>query len=69
MSLHDLAEWLGVGRSTLQGYISEILTSEPAYWTGHCLIVLWRARCGGQLDAVPLCDVQPSVSRMLQAMR
>lgn len=69
MSLHNLAEWLGVGKSTLQGYVSEDLASEPAFWTGHCLIVLWRTRCGGQLDAVPLCEVPLSVSRMLRAMQ
>lgn len=68
MSLQDVADWLDIGKSTLQGYINEDIPSEPAYWTGHCLIVLWRFRCGGQLDAVPLCDVSPSVSRMLRQM-
>lgn len=69
MSLPEVAGWLGVGKSTLQGYMNEDLASEPAYWTGHCLVLLWRARCGGQLDGVPLRDAPLSVSRMLRAMR
>lgn len=68
MSLQDIAEWLEVGKSTLRGYTDPDIPSEPAYWVGHCLLLLWCERCGCRLEDVPTKRVQLSVSAMLKTM-
>ncbi len=42
-------------------------TSEPAYWVGHCLVVLWCARCGCQLEDVPIKHVPLSISAIMKS--
>jgi hypothetical protein len=69
MSLQEVADWLEVGKSTLRGYTDPDIPSEPAYWVGHCLVLLWCKRCGCRLDDLPQRRVPPSVSRMLRTMR
>lgn len=65
MSLQDVADWLDVGKSTLQGYINEDLPSEPQHWIGHCLVVLWSERCGTKPEDVPTIAVDPRPKREL----
>lgn len=68
MTLQDIADWLEVGKSTLRGYANEDAPSEPAYWIGHCLVLLWAERCKCRVEDVPTKRVQLSVSAMLKAM-
>lgn len=61
MSLQEVADWLEVGKSTLRGYTDPDIPSEPAYWVGHCLVLLWCERCERKLEELPtLCvDTRP----------
>ncbi len=67
MSMQQIADAVEVGKSTLYGYVNEDATSEPAYWVGHCLVVLWCARCGCQLEDVPIKHVPLSISAIMKS--
>lgn len=68
MSLQEVADWLEVGKSTLRGYTDPDIPSEPAYWVGHCLVLLWAERCGCRPEEVPTKRVPLSVSAMLRQL-
>lgn len=68
MSLGEIADQLGVGKSTVNGYTNEDAPSEPAYWVGHRLVLLWADRCGCSVEDVPIKHVPLSVSAMLKSM-
>lgn len=66
MSPSAIADWVGVGRKTITDYARDDLPAEPAYWIGHCLIVLWCERCNTTPSDLPLKRVQLSVSQVLK---
>lgn len=68
MSLRQIAAALDIGAETVRGYLNEHAPSEPAYWIGHCLVLLWCDRCGTQLEDLPVRRVQLTVSAMLRTM-
>lgn len=68
MSMQQIANEIGVGKMTVYGYKNEDCPSEPAYWVGHCLVLLWCERCGCRIEDVPTKRVQLSVSAMLKTM-
>lgn len=69
MSMQDIADDIGVAKSTLYGYVSEDLPAEPSFWAGWRLVALWCSTTGFQMDAVPTRRVGMSVSAVLRASR
>lgn len=68
MSQRQICEALAISQGTLAGYLNDEAPSEPAYWLGHCMVLLWCDRCGTQLQDVPIRKVQLTVSAMLRSM-
>lgn len=68
MSPQQIADWVGVGRKTITDYAREDIPAEPAYWVGHCLVVLWCERCGTHLEDVPIRTIAPSVAQVLKEL-
>lgn len=66
LSVQDIADAVGVGYSTIYGYASEDIASEPPYWCGSALLVLWSQRLGCRWTDAPTRRVTPSVSQVLR---
>lgn len=66
MTVQQIADALRVGYSTVYGYTSEDLPSEPPFWVGSALLVLWAAKCDCSYTDAPTKRVQPSVSAVLR---
>jgi len=67
MSTQQIADEVGVGRSSVQGYCDEAMCSEPAFWVGSALLVLWSERTGLSYTDAPTRKVQASVSAVLRS--
>lgn len=67
LSLSEIAALADCGKSTLYGYISPDLRSEPAYSTGARLLALWVERTGCKLEDAPKWRRPLSVSEVLKA--
>lgn len=66
MTVQQIADDVRVGYSTLYNYTSEDLPSEPPFWVGSALLVLWADRCGCSYTDAPTRRVLPSVSQVLR---
>ena len=68
MPPQEIADALGVCRSSVQGYCDEDLCTEPAFWVGSALLVLWSKRMGLSYTEAPMRNVQLSVSAVLRSI-
>lgn len=66
MSTVQIAEHLEVSESTVKNYRSAE-GSEPAFWVGSALLLLWAERTGCKWVDAPTRRVTPSVSEVLRA--
>lgn len=67
MSWPDLADALGVSRTSVQDYCDD-RHIEPAFWVGSTLLLLWSEKTGLPWIEAPVRDVPESVSRIMKAM-
>jgi len=67
MSVQQIADEVDVGRSSLQGYCDEALCSEPSFWVGSRLLLIWTQRTGLPYFDAPTRTVQASVSAVLRS--
>lgn len=66
MSLQVVADELDVSKSQVSMYANENGTTEPAFWVGSALLVLWSKRTGLSYTDAPTRVVLPSVSQVLR---
>lgn len=66
MSLQGIAEAVEVSKSQVSAYAEAEGTTEPAFWVGAALLVLWSERTGLKWTDAPVRVVAPSVSQVLR---
>jgi hypothetical protein len=66
MSMQDIADGLDVGKATVYAYASEDLSTEPPFWVGSALLLLWAQRLQCKWTDAPTRRVLPSVSQVLR---
>lgn len=69
LTAQQIADQLEVSRSSLDNWMADDASGEPAFWTGAKLIELWCVRTGLQWTEIPLRKVAPSVSAVLRSSR
>lgn len=66
MSLQGVADEIDVSKAQVSAYADEHGTTEPAFWVGSALLVLWMAKTGLTYTDAPTRTVAPSVSQVLR---
>lgn len=67
LSLQEIADWVGIGKSTLAAYIPDDCRSEPQHWSGERIITLWVHCTGLTREDAPRWRRPLSVSEILKA--
>lgn len=66
MTVQQIADAVQVERASVYRYADQDLPSEPPFWVGAQLLVVWAERCGCSYTDAPTKRVQPSVSAVLR---
>ena len=66
MSVRQIADEIDVSKAQVSVYADENGTTEPAFWVGSALLVLWMAKTGLTHTDAPTRTVAPSVSQVLR---
>jgi hypothetical protein len=67
LSQQYIADWVGIGKSTLQSYMVEDCRSEPQHWVGEQILLLWCQVTGYRREDAPRWRRPLSVSEILKA--
>lgn len=66
MTRAEIAEHVQVSESLVKNYASQDQVTEPAFWTGSAILVLWCEKTGLRWPDAPTRHVAPSVSEVLR---
>jgi lambda repressor-like predicted transcriptional regulator len=69
LSLREIADHVDVAKASVCDYCNPDAETEPAFWVGAALLVLWSERTRLPWTDAPVRTVAPSVSQVLRAHR
>jgi hypothetical protein len=67
MTLQAIADAVQVSKTQIVTYSEPEGTTEPAFWVGSALLLLWTDRTGLRWPDAPTRKVAPSVSEVLRS--